>query len=81
MIVRSQHGSGRDWAIAVFGGHGHTGRFVVSELVRRGVTPIAVGRNGTKLAECGFVKSCDRGRKAAIEEPGSLDRAFEGAAE
>jgi short subunit dehydrogenase-like uncharacterized protein len=33
-----------------------------------------------KLAECGFVNRAIAVRKAAIEEPGSLDRAFEGAA-
>jgi short subunit dehydrogenase-like uncharacterized protein len=50
--------------VAVFGAAGHTGRFVVAELLRRGMTPVAVGR--------------DRGatRFASIDDPGSLDRAF-----
>ena len=31
--------------IAVVGAHGHTGSFVVAELVRRGLTPVACGRS------------------------------------
>jgi hypothetical protein len=80
MIVRSPDGSGRDCAVAVFGATGHTGRFVVSELERRGISPIAVGRNRTKLAECRFIHRAIEVREAAIEDSGSLDRAFEGAA-
>lgn len=67
-------------AVAVFGAAGHTGRFVVAELLRRGITPIAVARNVAKLAELGFE---DRGiqlRSASAEDPASLDRAFMGAA-
>lgn len=66
--------------MAVFGATGHTGRFVVSELMRRGIAPIAVGRDSVKLAELAFA---DRGiatREAWIEDPCSLDQAFEGAA-
>lgn len=69
-----------DKAVAVFGATGHTGRFVVSELLRRGIVPIAVGRDSVKLAGLAFA---DRGiatREAWIEDPCSLDRAFEGAA-
>ena len=32
-------------AIAVFGASGHTGRFVLREIERRGVTAIPVGRD------------------------------------
>ena len=39
--------------VAVFGAYGHTGRFVVSELVRRGWTPIASGRDASKLNALG----------------------------
>jgi len=31
--------------VAVYGATGHTGRFVIAELLRRGITPIAIGRN------------------------------------
>ena len=38
-------------AVAVVGAAGHTGRFVVSELLRRGIMPIAIARNSAALAE------------------------------
>jgi uncharacterized protein YbjT (DUF2867 family) len=66
--------------IAVFGASGHTGRFVVAELLRRGFTPLAVGRSAAKLMASGFQERGVAIRTAAIEEPGSLDRAFAGAA-
>jgi short subunit dehydrogenase-like uncharacterized protein len=66
--------------VAVFGATGHTGRFVVAELLRRGLAPVAVGRNGKSLAALGFA---DRGiatRTATTDHPASLDRAFAGVA-
>jgi short subunit dehydrogenase-like uncharacterized protein len=80
MAVRSPGASAKGRAVAVFGAAGHTGRFVVTELLRRGITPIAVARNAAKLAEFGFT---DRGievRGALAENPDSLDHAFKGAA-
>lgn len=62
-------------AVAVFGATGHTGRFVVEALARRGLTPIAVGRDAAKL-EALYGSGA---RVASIEDPASLDRAFEGA--
>jgi short subunit dehydrogenase-like uncharacterized protein len=67
-------------AVAVFGAGGHTGQFVVAELERRGIAPIAVGRDASKLSRLGFA---DRGipvREASIADPFSLDRAFADAA-
>lgn len=62
--------------IAVFGATGHTGGFVIQELVGRGYRPIAVSRSGGSpllaVAEL-------RTRQARIDDPSSLDRAFEGA--
>jgi uncharacterized protein YbjT (DUF2867 family) len=66
--------------VAVFGASGHTGRFVVAELMRRGLRPIPVGRDAAKLAASGFQ---DRGletRTAKAEDPASLDRALAGVA-
>ena len=37
-------------AVAVYGASGHTGRFVVKELGRRGFTPIAIGRDEASSA-------------------------------
>ena len=39
----------RNKNIAVYGAYGHTGRFVVQELRKRGWTPIASGRDAEKL--------------------------------
>ncbi|MGH9883249.1 MAG: saccharopine dehydrogenase, partial [Pyrinomonadaceae bacterium] len=36
--------------VTVFGAYGHTGRFVVSELRKRGWTPILSGRDEDKLS-------------------------------
>lgn len=65
--------------IAVYGAAGHTGRFVVEELLRRGFVPIAVARNMEALASAQLNAKvvC---RSASVDDSESLDRAFEGAA-
>lgn len=35
--------------VLVYGAAGHTGRFVVRELLRRGIVPVLAGRNATRL--------------------------------
>jgi NAD(P)-dependent dehydrogenase (short-subunit alcohol dehydrogenase family) len=65
-------------SVAVFGASGHTGRFVVAELLRRGFRPIPIARDASRAS--GFR---DRGmecRTASVEDPASLDRALAGAA-
>ena len=37
--------------VTVFGAYGHTGRFVVRELLKRGFTPILSGRDAAKLKD------------------------------
>lgn len=62
----------------MFGATGHTGGFMVAELLRRGFAAAAVGRDGAKLA-----RIQDRGvaiRTASIEDAASLDGALAGAA-
>ena len=71
-------GDGR--AVAVFGAAGHTGRFVVAELLRRGFAPIAIGRDSAKMAELGYGERGVTIRTASLDDPGSLDRALAGAA-
>lgn len=66
--------------VAVFGAYGHTGRFVVSELVRRGWRPIVSGRDASKLNTLGAVYPGLDIRPASINDPDSLDRALAGAA-
>lgn len=62
--------------VAVLGAYGHTGRFVVAELQRRGWTPILCGRDPARLAETW--PSLPQ-RRVSIEDPASLDRALESA--
>ena len=66
--------------IAVFGAYGHTGRFVVAELCKRGWTPILCGRDADKLQTLSTSYPGLHTRVAGIEDPRSLDRAFSGAA-
>ncbi len=72
--------SGHGRTIAVFGASGHTGRFVVAELLRRDFAPVAIGRNSAKLAEAGFREIDIPIRTAFIDDPSSLDRSLAGAA-
>jgi short subunit dehydrogenase-like uncharacterized protein len=66
--------------IAVFGAYGHTGRFVVSELLERGFTPILSGRDEAKLKDFGRAHPTLELRAASADDPASLDRALAGAA-
>ena len=60
--------------IAVYGASGHTARFVLAELQRRGLPAIAVGRSATTLPSGIPV------RQAAIDDAAALDAAFAGCA-
>ncbi|MBP0448728.1 saccharopine dehydrogenase NADP-binding domain-containing protein [Kitasatospora sp. RG8] len=67
-------------AVVVYGATGHTGRFVVAELRRRGLAVVVSGRDAARLealaAEWGDVVV----RPAAVDDPDALDRALAGAA-
>lgn len=63
--------------IAVIGAAGHTGRFVVAELLRRGLTPIGIGRDREKLEDASPATEC---RLVTLDDPASIDRALAGAA-
>ncbi|WP_327709739.1 saccharopine dehydrogenase NADP-binding domain-containing protein [Streptomyces sp. NBC_00464] len=67
-------------AVVVYGATGHTGRFIVAELRRRGFAPVVSGRNTARLealaAEWGDVEV----RPAGVDDAGALDRALAGAA-
>lgn len=65
--------------IAVYGATGHTGRFVVEELLRRGFTPIAVARSAPALAAVRFSDPKVICRTATVDDAASLDRALAGA--
>jgi hypothetical protein len=66
--------------IAVFGAYGHTGRFVVAELVRRGFTPLLSGRDEARLRDLAAAHGGLEVRPATIDDAGALDRAIAGAA-
>jgi len=66
--------------VSVFGAYGHTGRFVVSELFKRGWTPILCGRDTAKLKAVGDAHPRSEVRVATVDDPASLDRAISGAA-
>ncbi|HMI54291.1 MAG TPA: saccharopine dehydrogenase NADP-binding domain-containing protein [Candidatus Saccharimonadales bacterium] len=66
--------------VSVFGAYGHTGRFVVSELLKRGWTPVLCGRDAAKLKTLSDVHPGSEVRVATVDDPASLDRALAGAA-
>ncbi|MCA8063767.1 saccharopine dehydrogenase family protein [Burkholderia sp. AU38729] len=66
--------------VAVYGATGHTGRFVVAELARRGLRAIRIGRDAARLAEDGGDTALALARVAAIDDPAALDAALRGAA-
>ncbi|MFD7461266.1 MULTISPECIES: saccharopine dehydrogenase family protein [unclassified Streptomyces] len=69
-------GSGQK--VAVFGAYGHTGRFVVAELVERGFVPVLSGRDAGKLEALASGAGLEA-RTASVDDPDSLDRALAGA--
>ncbi len=69
----------RDRRMVVFGASGHTGRFVVFELQRRGIRPILASRDEQKLKTISRTCGALDVRVASVEDASSLDRALEGA--
>jgi hypothetical protein len=65
--------------VAVFGAYGHTGRFVVDELLDRGYVPVLSGRDAGRLAAMAAASGLEA-RPASVDDPASLDRALAGAA-
>jgi saccharopine dehydrogenase-like NADP-dependent oxidoreductase len=67
-------------AVVVYGATGHTGRFIVAELLRRSLATVISGRDAAQLevlaAEWGDVGV----RPATVDDASSLDRALVGAA-
>ncbi len=66
-------------SLAVFGAYGHTGRFVATELRRRGWRPILSGRDRAQLRALADEVG-DEARVAPVDDAGALDRAFAGVA-
>ncbi len=65
--------------VAVFGATGHTGRFVIAELLRRGMMPIAIARDAKALSAANFPEYEVCRCQATIDDAASLDRALHGA--
>src|SRR5215469_8261254 len=65
--------------VVVFGASGHTGRFVVAELGRRGMTVILAGRDSEKLFSVQKTYPTFEIRVAYVDDPASLDQALLGA--
>jgi len=65
--------------IAVLGATGHTGRFVVAELLARGLTPILAGRSLARLEEATASSLVKARRVVDVADPASLDAALDGA--
>ncbi|MGW4242657.1 saccharopine dehydrogenase NADP-binding domain-containing protein [Nocardia sp. NPDC004722] len=67
--------------IAVYGANGHTGGYILTDLHRRGLTPILVGRNADRLraaADAAGLADAES-RIAATDDPAALTAAFTGA--
>ncbi len=62
----------------VYGAAGHTGRFVVDELVGRGLTPVLAGRTASRLAEVAERHGGLEQRVVAVSDPDQLRRATDG---
>jgi len=61
--------------VLVYGAYGHTGRFVVAELLRRGLVPILSGRNATALEGLRRRSPDLEVRPAAVDDGRSLQAA------
>ena len=77
MVTQSDK-AGHGRTIAVFGASGHTGRFMVAQLLRGGFALIAIGRDIAKMTAAGFQERGIPIRAASIDDPASLDRSFAG---
>lgn len=64
--------------VTVFGAYGHTGKFVVAELLKRGLTPVLSGRSKDKLDAIGSKYPHLEIRPASIDNSEELDNALEG---
>nr|WP_298098583.1 saccharopine dehydrogenase NADP-binding domain-containing protein [uncultured Shinella sp.] len=70
--------SGDAKSVAVFGAGGHTGRFVIKELLRRGLRPVAVVRAMAQLRQSHIFDPQIIMHEASVDDALSLDRAFAG---
>lgn len=62
----------------VYGATGHTGRFVVDELVRRGLTPVLAGRSAERLGAVASRHAALERRVTGVDDPDLLRDAVSG---
>jgi Saccharopine dehydrogenase NADP binding domain len=62
--------------VLVYGAYGHTGRFIVAELLARGLTPILSGRTPARLAAMADQLPNLEARPATVDDSHSLERAI-----
>lgn len=60
--------------VLVYGGYGHTGHFVVEELLRRGLTPVVAGRSPAKVEAYVANRRGVEGRAVALDDPRRLQQ-------
>ena len=65
--------------VLVYGATGHTGRFVVDELLRRGLTPVLAGRSAERLAAAAPRHAALERRVVDLEDTCLLRQAISGA--
>jgi len=66
--------------VLVYGAYGHTGRFIVAELIDRGFTPVLAGRDHGKLHAASATHGGLEFRVASVDDSFALDRALNGVA-
>ncbi|WIG98441.1 saccharopine dehydrogenase NADP-binding domain-containing protein [Myxococcus sp. SDU36] len=76
-LTASNPSPGKRHVVAVFGANGHTGRFVVAELLRRGHRVVAMGRDFARLSAA-FEQTEVELRAACLEDSDALGRALVG---
>ncbi len=60
--------------VLVYGAAGHTGRFVVAELLRRGLAPVLAGRSAERLSSVAPDLAGLERRAAGVDDPGLLQQ-------
>jgi short subunit dehydrogenase-like uncharacterized protein len=65
----------RTGRVLVYGASGHTGRFVVDELLRRGLTPVPAGRSAGRLAQAAAGHGELERREVDVDDPDRLREA------
>lgn len=64
--------------VTVYGAYGHTGRFVVAQLLKRGWEPVLSGRDAARLKMMSDANPKLHTCVATVADPSSLDLAFSG---